>query len=123
MFRQIVEPDFVGLAAPTPTHNLAGRGPKRLLGEKYVRRRAGLVGDHRICLRIIIVELEEFRRDVAGRLEGARSEGVLDRNKRGASAEKGCRKRENKKQPHTRSTAGWTTECAEGRRQTQPLLQ
>src|SRR4029077_3693255 len=86
MFSQIVEPDFVLLAAPVPSNELAGRGAQRFLGLQDVRGRAHLIADHRVDLRIVAVELGKFRRDIAGRLDRAGAEVVLDRDEGGAGA-------------------------------------
>jgi hypothetical protein len=100
MFRQIVEADLVGFAASTPLDNLARRAAQRFFIAQNVRRCASLVGNNRIGLRVIVVELKKFGRDVAGGLEGAGTEGIDNGDKGCAARNKGQREHQNKKQPH-----------------------
>src|SRR6516162_1392216 len=53
--------------------------------QRGVRRGADLVGQQSVDLRVVVVELGEFGRDVAGRLQRAGAEGVLDWNIRGTT--------------------------------------
>src|SRR5215472_2858804 len=108
MLGQIVEPDLVLLAPPGPSDELARCGAQRLLGVEDVRGGTHLLADHCVGLWIVIVKLEKFRWDVAGRLEPARAEVVFNGDEGGASAREHHGKRDNDEQPHARSTAGWT---------------
>src|ERR1700761_9019332 len=96
MFSQIVEPDFVLLAAPVPSDQLAGRGAQRLLGVQNVRGGTHLLADDRIDLGVVTVELGKLRGNVAGRDDRTGAKVILDRDERGASSREHRRKRENK---------------------------
>src|SRR6266436_6465814 len=102
MFSQIVEPDFVGFAASPPGDNLTGRGPERFLGEQNIRGSADLVGYYGIDLRIVIIELGEFRRDIAGGLQRACPQLILDRDEGSTTVEESRREREDKEQSHAK---------------------
>jgi hypothetical protein len=58
--------------------------------ERDIRRGADLVGQQGADFRVVVVELNEFRRDVACRLQCAGGKGVLDWNIRGASPSEIC---------------------------------
>src|SRR5438309_8087927 len=80
MLSQIVDPDFVLLAARAPGDELAGRSAQRLLGIQEVRGGAHLVAHYGVDLWVVAVELGKFRGDVAGGDDGAGAERVLDRD-------------------------------------------
>src|ERR1700719_3505750 len=106
MLGQIIEPDFVLLAAPAPSDELAGRGAQRLLGVQDVGSGTHLLIHYRVDLWVVAVELGKFRGNVAGGEDGAGAERVLDRDERRTSGREHRRKRENKKQRHAKSTVG-----------------
>src|ERR1700752_4739240 len=89
--------DHVESAATGLGDQLPRRGPERSLLERYVRRGADLGGQQGADFRVVVVELGEFGRDVAGWLQRAGGEGVLDWNIRGATPGEICE--ENRQKP------------------------
>ena len=68
----------------------SGRGPQRFFVERYVPGGADLVGEQRVGAGVVIVEFGEFGRDVAGGLQGAGAEVILDRDVGGAARGEIC---------------------------------
>src|SRR5712692_8119242 len=82
---EVMYRDLVGSAASILGDELAGRRPQRSLFERDIGCSADLVGQQSVDARIVIVELDKFRRDVAGWLQGACAISVHDRDVGGAA--------------------------------------
>jgi hypothetical protein len=86
----IVDVDHVGAAASGLGDQLPRRGPERFFLERDIGCGADLVGQQGVDFRVVVVELGEFGRNVAGWLQSAGGECVLDWNIRGATPGESC---------------------------------